>query len=451
MRTRFLSRTTTWTLLTVLVVLAAPSSAPAQIFGWGHRSCPCPPPVCATPEEAVSPKKEPTPPVPVEEPTLPTLASAVTGGRGVAYSSPNMWGEFFGFQSLHVVLQQPTPQPQPQPQPQPPIFIGNVPPQPAPKPKMIAIDVPTPAGGGVVERTKIGEDNNPLPRDRVFFTYDYFNRVPFPNGDFDAHSFVLGSEKTFFDQLASVEVRIPFASTLDPDIVMGNGNSRDGEFGDVNITLKGLLFSSQTLNVAAGLGISVPTGPDTRVFLPDGTLVGRVKNESVLLTPYIAYLVTPDDRWFFQNWFQVGFDANGNPVELNPMLTGLQNVGRLNDQTVLQIDAQLGYWIYRSSDNNRWLTALAPFIELHYNTALENADTIQSTAFSVTSNRNRFDELNMSTGFVAQIGDNCTLALGAAFPLKSERDRSFDYQLGLRANIFFGPTARERSRATFVP
>src|SRR5262249_27964246 len=153
--------------------------------------------------------------------------------------------------------------------------------------------------------------------------------------------------------------------------------------------------------------------------------------DSVIVTPYVAYLVTPDDRWFFQNWFQIGFDAGNNPVELNPTLASISNAGRLKDQTILQIDAQLGYWLYKSGDTNRWLTAVAPFIELHYNTSLDNADSIQTPSFSLTSVNNRFDELNLSTGVVAQIGNNCTLSLGAAFPLKGEGNRSFDYQLGI--------------------
>jgi hypothetical protein len=312
----------------------------------------------------------------------------------------------------------------------------------------VTLDVPL--SGGVVERTKISEDNNPLPRDRVFFTYDYFNRVPL-SGEVDVHGFVLGFEKTFCDKLASIEVRVPFASTLNPDLVEGRGNSRDGEIGDIHFTLKGLLYSTPVLNVAAGVGVSIPTGPDTRLSLQDGTFLGRIRNDSVIVTPYVAYLLTPDDRWFFQNWFQIGFDANHDPVELNPALATISNAGRLKDQTILQIDAQLGYWLYKSDDSSRWLTALAPFVELHYNTSLDNADSVQATSFSLTSVNNRFDELNISTGVVAQIGDNCTLALGAAFPLKGEGNRSFDYQLGIRANIFFGPTARERSRATMVP
>ncbi|HMF13181.1 MAG TPA: hypothetical protein VKE94_12780 [Gemmataceae bacterium] len=451
MRAEALYRTSAWTFLAILAAALTPSAAPAQLFGRSQRCCPCPPPECPTPQAAPSPAKEPSPPPPVEEPpALPMLASGVSGGRGVAYSSPNMFGEFFGFQSLQFTLQLPSTTLPPPPSPPSPPQPGGVSAQPIVVPGRL-VTVNLPAAGGVVERTKISEDNNPLPRDRVFFSYDFFSRVPFANGDFDAHGFVLGFEKTFFDRIASIEVRIPFASTLDPDVVVDSAGARDGELGDVNLTLKALLWGGPVLNVAAGLGIGVPTGPDTRFAFQNGTQLGRIRNESVILTPYVAYLVTPDERWFFQNWFQVGFDTNGNPVELNPTFAGVSGVGRLNDQTVLQIDAQLGYWIYKSGDNTGWITALAPFLELHYNTSLDNADSISGTNFSLTNVNNRFDELNLSTGVVAQIGNNCSLALGAAFPLKNESNRSFDYQLGIRANIFFGPTARERNRATFVP
>src|SRR5262245_1291353 len=43
--------------------------------------------------------------------------------------------------------------------------------------------VPLPSGGGVVGRTKISEDNSPLPRDRVIFNVDYYNNALLtPNG-----------------------------------------------------------------------------------------------------------------------------------------------------------------------------------------------------------------------------------------------------------------------------
>lgn len=464
MRTLSYGRTLTWALLAAIVAALTPASAPAQLFSGGRRACPCPPPVCTTPERPAAPSAEPIPPTttptppaerpaPTEEaPSLPTLASGVQGGRGLAYGSANMWGEFFGSQPLSIVVQLTNPTVIIPPMTSLPPSTGNPPPTTNPIQRNVVIIVPSPAGGGVVGRSKISEDNNPLPRDRVFFDYDYFNRVPLSADDDTVHRYTLGFEKTFFDQMASIEFRVPFAATLDPDVVLGGtGNARDGEVGDVQLTLKGLLYAGDVLNVAAGLGISIPTGPDTRVSVAGGPELLRIKNESVILTPYLAYLVTPDDRLFFQNWFQIGFDANSNPVELNPTFAGIRNAGRLSDQTILQIDAQAGYWIYKSGDSSRWLTALAPFIELHYNTSLDDADSIQSSAFSLTSVNNRFDELNLTTGVVAQLGDNCTLALGAVFPLKPESDRSFDYQLGIRANIFFGPTARERSRTMAVP
>ena len=318
-------------------------------------------------------------------------------------------------------------------------------------PRSVFLDVPSPAGGGVVGRTKISEDNNPLPRDRVIFDYDYFNSVPLTAAGVGVQRFSPGFEKTFLDRLASVEVRVPFATTLDSDLNSGNlGSERATELGDVHITLKGLLYRSQEWNVAVGLGIDLPTASDTRVFFIDGTEVVRIKNEDVLLTPYFAYLWTPNDRLFFQNWFEFSIDPNGNPVAVNPDFTMLRTVGRITDQTLMQIDAQIGYWFYRAEDSSRWLTALAPFFELHYNTTLNKADIVQGGAFVIGATSGHFDQLNLSTGLIAQISENFTLALGAAFPLKGGTDRSFDYQLGIRANWFFGPTARERSRATPV-
>jgi hypothetical protein len=79
----------------------------------------------------------------------------------------------------------------------------------------------------VVGRTKIADDNSPLPRDRFIFNYDYFNNASLGSG-IDVSRISLGVEKTFLDQQASVELRIPFASTLDStstaDGMTGRGN-----------------------------------------------------------------------------------------------------------------------------------------------------------------------------------------------------------------------------------
>jgi hypothetical protein len=306
-----------------------------------------------------------------------------------------------------------------------------------------------PADGGVVGRTKIADDNNPLPRDRFIFNYDYFSNVPLTANGWDVHRFSPGFEKTFFNRMTSVEVRFPFASTLDSAYTQG-AESTNMEFGDVHVTLKALFFGGDVWNVAGGLGISAPTADDTRVTLAGTQASITVENESVLLQPYMAALWTPTRRFFAQAWLQFNFDANGNPVVVSD---GVESValGRLNSQSLLQLDGQIGYWIVQRSNVGRCgLAGFAPFVELHYNTTLNDPDAIQVENVLITSLGGRVDELNLTAGFVSQFGDNLNVAVGAVAPLKSGFDRFFDAQVGVRANYFFGPTARARSWATRV-
>jgi hypothetical protein len=326
--------------------------------------------------------------------------------------------------------------------------VPGTPPVIIPRPALV-LSLPNPTSGGVVGRTKISDDNNPLPRDRVFFSFDYFQEVPLTAGGVDVRRFSPGFEKTFLDRRASVEVRFPFALTLSSDInAEGLTNTNRPEFGNVNVTFKGLLYRGQVLNVASGLGVAFPTADDTRVFLADGTEVLRIRNEAYVLTPYAAFLLTPCRNLFFQSWGQVSFDVNGNPVATNPNLGGLRNVDRLTDQKLLQVDAQLGYWLYQSGDAGGGLlhhiSGLAPFVELHWNTTLNGADFVQAGEFTIGGGQSHFDELNLSTGLITRLGDHCTVTFGAVFPLK---ERSFDYQLGVHGNIFFGSTG---GRGAFV-
>ncbi|MBI1916882.1 MAG: hypothetical protein HYS12_19415 [Planctomycetes bacterium] len=308
--------------------------------------------------------------------------------------------------------------------------------------------IPSPSAGGVVGRVKTSEDNSPLPRDRVFFTYDYFNSVPTAANN-DVRRYTPGFEKTFFDRNASIEFRFPFASTVSSDINLDSiASSTRTQFGNMDITLKGLLYGTDRLYVASGLSLTVPTGDDVRVSMGDGTNLIRIKNEAVLLTPYIAALAMPTERIFAQTWFQIGFDANGNGVSANLAGTGLQGVGRLNEQQLLQVDTQLGYFLYRASDPGAWVRSIAPYVELHYNSTLGGPDKIALGGFFLGDTRGSYSELNLTSGFISQVRDNFTMSFGVVAPLRSSDNRSFDYQIGLRANYFFGPTSRSRNEAT---
>lgn len=310
--------------------------------------------------------------------------------------------------------------------------------------QLVLLNVTNPSDGGVVGRTKIADDNNPLPRDRFIFNYDYFNNVPLTANGWNVQRVSPGFEKTFFHQMTSIEVRFPFASTLDSNFTQGMESS-NVEFGNINVTLKGLLYASSRLNVAAGLGLSLPTADDVRVQLANGQDLVRVNNDSVLLTPYAAALWTPNEKFFAQAWMQYSFDTNGNPVYLATANQGLAQVGRLTSQTLMQLDGQIGYWLYRSScAQGLKLSALAPFLELHYNSTLNDADTIFSQGVLIGDLAGRTDELNLSLGVTTLWGRNLATSLGLVVPLRDDYDRFFDYQIGTRASYYFGATARDR-------
>jgi hypothetical protein len=310
---------------------------------------------------------------------------------------------------------------------------------------------PNPGGGSVVGLTKISDGNNPLPRDRIIFDYDYFANATLTPSGVAVNRFSPGFEWTFFQQRASLEVRVPFASTLSSDILAtGVTNTNRVELGDVHFTLKALAYRSEVLNVAVGLGIDAPTASDVRLLQSDGTTVLKIHNNSVVLTPYFAYLWTPNDRVFFQNWYQVAMDSNGDLVDANLNMKGLQTVGRITQQSLLEIDAQLGYWLYRSSNSSSLINAVAPYIELHYNSTIGNADTVQAGSLMVGLENSHFDELNIGAGFLTQINNRFLLSVGAVAPLKGHDDRSFDWQLGIRGSVLFGPTLRNMTRATPV-
>ncbi|MGL4549804.1 MAG: hypothetical protein ACRC33_01345, partial [Gemmataceae bacterium] len=313
----------------------------------------------------------------------------------------------------------------------------------------LAITLPNPSGGGVVGRVKVSEDNNPMPRDRFIFNADYFSQVPLTPSGVSVYRYVAGFEKTFLDQRASVELRVPFASSIDSTITADGVTARATQLGNVHVTLKGLFYASETLCVSAGAGVALPTGEDVRVRLTDGTDLAHIRNDAYIVTPYVAALFTPTDRLFAQLWFAWGIDANGNRTDVNATFNGLQRAGRITDQNLAQLDAHLGYWLYRAADESSAIQGIAPFTELHYNATVGDADVIRSGAFQIGV-PGSLNELNLTVGATAQVGTNFLLSAGLVMPLRDNFDRTFDYQLGVRGTLFFGPTARSRAAGSSV-
>ncbi|HEX3315420.1 MAG TPA: transporter, partial [Gemmataceae bacterium] len=303
-------------------------------------------------------------------------------------------------------------------------------------------------GGGVVGRQKMSEDTSPIPRDRLIFDYDYFSGASLTPGGIDVHRIVVGFEKTYLDGRASLEVRMPFASTLDSTSTVGL-ESRNTEIGDVRITPRFLAYSSETVNVGTGLGIYLPTSADTRVRNGDGSDLARFSNDSVTLSPYLGVLFTPNDRVFSQEWISFDFDTGGSALSANVDGNGLQSLGRYRNGTQMNLDAQIGYWLINPSDQAA-VTGLAPFLELHYGSAVTNASMIQAGDLQIGGG-SRGDELNLTAGVMVQLGERLNLQVGASVPVINSDSRNFEWQVGFRLNYFFGASAALPSRAAFIP
>jgi hypothetical protein len=315
---------------------------------------------------------------------------------------------------------------------------------------LATMSVPLPSSGGVVGFTTISENNSPMPRDRVFFDYDYFSNASLTPGGIDVNHFTAGFEKTFLNGRASFEMLLPFASTLDSSSFADGAASRATVLGDLYLTFKGLFYASKEFDISSGFGLALPTAPNTNVQMANGADLVRIKDESVVVTPFVAALFTPNDRFFAQTWLEIGFDASGSPVYGNPNMTGLVGVGRLYQQALLQVDTQVGYWLVRETGNASFLSGLAPFVELHYNTPLDNADSARSGSFVIGSvGNNRFNELNISTGVNMVFNNRANVMAGVVLPLNGGGNKFFDAQFGIRMNWLFGATEPRSAVSNF--
>jgi len=251
------------------------------------------------------------------------------------------------------------------------------------------------------------------------------------------------------------------------------------------IILKGLLYRTSTLAISTGLGIGIPTAQDTKVtvtdFLSDGFNSNvelerlrqfRISNNTWALSPYVGFLSTPNDRFFTQGFLEFDVPVNKSTVSYsqqallntepgNLTLTPTATSESIRDQTLMQVDLGVGYWLVRNPGSS-WLTAVAPTIELHYTTTLDNADIITLPGTQLTPTlaipepnptagnlRNRTDLLDLTVGTTFVIGDRATLATGFAFPLKTGDNRTYDWEFLFQLNYYFG--AQNGSGRRFTP
>lgn len=337
-------------------------------------------------------------------------------GESYAVSAPNFVGDFFGG----------------------PVGAGAIAPNQG---NTFRIDFPGLASGGVVGIQKLAENSSPIPRDRFLFNYSYYNNVRFTPNGLDVNRYVVGFEKTFFDQLASIELRAPFASTLNSDIypnAFPNSppNTTNTEFGNLTLYAKTLLYSGESVAVGAGLGIGLPTADDINLLTPNGTRLISIENESVQLMPYVGAVYAPNDRFFSQALLQVSTVTSGNQVYLSNSQTGLQPIGTLNDPTWLFASLNIGYWTHRTDPSQR-LSGISPLFEVHYNTTLQDTDTVTAGPFQVGDTYSQLEMINLVAGVNFEFFGSSYLSLAYVAPATNGPDRFFDGELRVLFNRYF--------------
>ena len=236
--------------------------------------------------------------------------------------------------------------------------------------------------------------------------------------------------------MLSLEMRFPMAASLDSNMVAGpNGFSGDNvEFGNIAIYLKALLHAGDRFALSGGLGVTAPTADDINVRLPNNTPLLRVENQSVHLQPFLAGLYTPTDRLFAHGFLQFDIDANGNSLLVDSG-SGLAPVGRLNDSTFMFVDLGIGYWLHQSSTS--CLTGIAPTLELHYNTSLQDADNITAGAIRIGNFGDNVEALNLTAGATFAFGNSTHVTAGYVTPISDGPDQQLDS--GFRILLDYAP------------
>jgi hypothetical protein len=249
---------------------------------------------------------------------------------------------------------------------------------------------------------KVSENESPVPRDRVFATYDYFSNLNagfrFPGiSQTNLNREIIGFEKTFLDKLASIEIRLPVLQ------VSGDSSIERSDIGDLTFVLKGVLYRAPESKglVSTGLAVTAPTGSS---FLPEG--VPDV--HPTLLQPFVGWLWGKD-------FYTQGFTSILIPTDER-------------DVTYLFNDVSMGYYLYRSQCASSAISSVVPTLELHVNTPLDHRG-------SATMPIPGIDIVDMTAGVWVTMHRKATLGIAGVVPFTGPR--AFDFQASVRFNWQF--------------
>jgi hypothetical protein len=331
---------------------------------------------------------------------------------------------------------------------QAPIFGRPTPPTPPHQPHVpgsTSAAAAQKAGSTVpwIRSFKISDNQSPIPQDRVYFNFNYYNDINYPLArrfqspvsGIQIYRYLLGFEKTFFNGMASIGVRDSI-NTLSARSTIPSLGGTSTAMGDLSVITKVVLFeqweepSGQGQGrgqggsglqgfgltaigggrngglISGGLAITMPTGP--------GGFAGAPFSKSfrnTTLQPYLGYFYSRG------NFYLQGFEAIDVPTDPH-------------DVTILFNDIGIGYYLYRNP-NSSFITAFAPTFETHVNVPLNHRDV-----FNIKDVAGTADVVDLTTGANVQFGKRTVLLLGAVTPVTGPRP--FAIEALALLNVFFG-------------
>jgi hypothetical protein len=280
---------------------------------------------------------------------------------------------------------------------------------------------------------KIAEGESPRPTDRVFFKYNYYNNVnptrwenPFePIHHVDLDTYTFGMEKTLFDGLLSVGVRMPFYTMraeakdihlgTDPltgalAALPGGPGFTETEFSNLVGIVKAVLWEDRPSGdlLSAGMVVSFPTSNNAKLD-PGLSLLTYVQ-------PFSGFILNSGD------WFLQGFSSMTLPIAHPESIVSFTDVG-------------VGYWLLRDTGGSGFVSGLAPTFEIHYTAPIRQPDPTATIFGNFVDGQRVHNTVDLTAGATAMFSNRATLGVGLVVPVTGLRP--FDVEGTVQLNFLF--------------
>ena len=306
------------------------------------------------------------------------------------------------------------------------ITTRQIPNRPPPPPSRFARSLLAPSVRGF----KISENQSPVPQDRVFFSFNFFDDVnkqlnrtfETPIQGIQIYRYVGGFEKTFNQGRGSFGLRLPlnniYAQSREPSLNSGGSSS---SLGNLTVFFKHVFYvdpGSGSL-FSGGLAVTPRTAPRRFAGAP---FLGSDNTTSI--QPYIGYYLN------FDRIYVNGFNAIDVPYDYN-------------QPTLLYNDLSVGYFLYRDAEARGLIRSIVPTVEAHANIPLNHRGE-----YNLLDRFGTPDIVNITSGVHVGLFQNATLTMGFTTPVTGPRP--FDFEPQVLLNVYFGGKGR-RSRSNMAP